>query len=146
MSDRLEDGQNTVIAFGSYPTALIYAKTVAPPGIIGEGLDGEKGWLETTSNENTAWRTFIPKKFKALSPCVLVAAYNPTVYSTIVSMAQINQLITITFPDGTVITFYGWLGHFVPQPIEKGEQPTAEIIIYPSNLNGSEVETGPTVT
>lgn len=132
---RIEDGFPTTIAFEEAPAVEFYEKEVSPPGMEGGGAN------DITTMQNTAWRTRSPKQLKTLSECTLVAAYDPVVYNDIVAMMNVNQEITITFPDDSILVFWGWLDVFKPNRLVEGEQPTAEVTIIPSNLDagGSEI-------
>jgi len=135
---RIDDGFSTRITFSSNPSVKLYEKDVSPPGIDGGGE------VDTTTMRNTTWRTRNPKKLKSLSESSFTAAYDPTVYSQLVAMINVNQQITITFPDAKTLVFWGWLNSFKPASLKEGEQPTAECQIIPSNQNSSGVETAPT--
>lgn len=137
---RIDDGHSTTISFADDPSVKLYEKEVTPPGIDGGGEN------DTTTMQNTAWRTRAPKKLKTLSECSFVAAYDPAVYDEILTLINANNLITITFPDGSTLAFWGWLNEFKPNANVEGEQPTAEVTIIPSNQNDSLVETAPVYT
>lgn len=136
---RLDDGHSTRVSFADYPSVAFYEKTVTPPGVDGGGEN------DTTTMLNTTWRTKAPKQLKTLTEASLTVAYDPAVYTTIVSMVNVNQLITVTFSDGSTVAFWGWLNTFTPNEITEGEQPTAEVTLIPSNQNASLVETAPVV-
>lgn len=134
---RIDDGHGTLISFGSYPSVNFWEKSVTPPGMSGGGEN------DTTTMHNTTYRTRSPKQLKTLSECSFTAAYDPDVYSNIVSMINDNQQITITFPDSSTLTFWGWLDEFTPNEVVEGEQPTAECTIVPSNQDTDGTETAP---
>lgn len=133
----LEDGHGTIIHFASNPSVSMEEKTVTPPGIAGGGAN------DVTTMRNTTWRTLAPKKLKTLKECGCTVSYDPKVFDEIVAMINDNQLITIEFPDGTELEFYGWLDDFDPKECKEGEQPTADIKIICSNRNDSGTETAP---
>ena len=137
---RLNDGHATLIAFSENSNVLFWEKDVTPPGVDGGGE------IDTTTMHNTVWRTKVPKALKTLTDAPFNAAYDTAVYDQIIAMTNINQLITITFSDGSTLAFWGWLNAFQPGALVEGEQPSADITIMASNLNGSEVETGPVQT
>lgn len=137
---RIDDGFSTTISFADNPTVLFYEKTVTPPGLQGGGAN------DTTTMRNTTWRTMAPKKLKTMSEASSKVSYDPAVYSDVLTMIQNNQLITINFPDGSTLEFYGWLDEFTPDEVQEGSQPTATIKIIPSNQNDSGVETAPVYT
>lgn len=140
MSKRIDDGFKTLISFASAPSVKFYEKEVTPPGVSGGGAN------DTTTMRNTAWRTMAPKKLKTLSESNLTVAYDPAAYTDVLNIIQVNELITITFPDASTIAFWGWLDEFTPGAAQEGQQPTASIKIIPSNMNGSLVETAPVIT
>lgn len=137
---RLDDGFSTLVTFANFPSVEFYEKGVTPPSVEGGGEN------DTTTMQNTAWRTRAPKKLKTLGEMGLTVAYAPEAYSDVVSMVNVNQLITVTFSDGGTLVFWGWLDSFVPGEIVEGEQPEAEVNIIASNQNASGAETAPTLT
>jgi hypothetical protein len=136
--NRVDDGFSTTITFADNPTVKFYEKGVTPPSIEGGGAN------DTTTMLNTTWRTRAPKKLKTLGEMSMTAAYDPEVYDDIVGMINNNQLVTVNFPDGETLAFYGWVDNFAPGEIVEGEQPEAEVTIICSNQNDSGVETPPT--
>lgn len=134
---RLDDGFATLITFAQNPTVKLYEKEVTPPGIDGGGAN------DTTTMRNTAYRTKAPKKLKTLADSSFKAAYDVAVYPQILAMININQLITITFPDATTLAFWGYINAFTPDALVEGAQPTASVTIIPTNQNSSGVETAP---
>lgn len=139
---RIDDGFSTTIAFADLATVKFYEKTVTPPSVSGGGEN------DTTTMLNTAWRTRSPKKLKTLGESQLTVAYDPAVYNDVVGANGVNnnQLITVTFPDGSTLAFWGWIDEFTPNEIVEGEQPTAEVTIICSNQNASGTETAPVYT
>jgi hypothetical protein len=137
---RLDDGFSTTVTFSagsSGVTFLFYEKESTPPGISGGGL------IDTTTMRNTTWRTGKPKSLKTLLDSSFVGAYDPEVLDEINIMINVNQLITVTFPDGSNWQFWGKLDEFIPNAHVEGEQPTANILINPTNQNNSNVEVAP---
>ena len=139
MSHRIDDGFSTIIGFSLNGAVKFYEKEVTPPGIDGGGAN------QTTTMRNIYWRTNAPKKLVTLTEADATCAYDPTVFSQILAMVNVNQYITVTYPDLTTVGFWGWINEFKPNQIKEGEQPTANVKIIPSNFNASLVETAPTV-
>jgi hypothetical protein len=133
----IDDGFATLVSFSLSPTVKFREKTVTPPGITVGGS------VDTTTMRNTAWRTKAPKKLKELSDMSLTASYDPAVYDDIVAMVGVNQSITVTFPDGQSLTFYGWLDSFTPSEISEGEQATADITVVCGNQDTDGAEIAP---
>lgn len=137
---RLDDGFSSTITFANYPGLAIFEKEITPPGMDGGGE------IDTTTMKNSTWRTKSPKKLKTMSDGSASYAYDVDAYTNLIAMINENQLITITFPDGKTIAFWGWLNAFTPQALVEGEQPVADATIMPSNQNASGVETAPVIT
>jgi hypothetical protein len=137
---RIDDGHPTTIDFAalaSGTTPLWWEKEVTPPGIEGGGEN------DTTTMRNSIWRTKSPKVLKTLVGGSFVASYDPAVLDQMLTLINVNNLITVTYPNGDTEAFWGWLDSFVPNPCVEGEQPTANCTIIPSNQNDSGVETAP---
>jgi len=134
---RIDDGFATLISFSEDSSVQMWEKEVTPPGISGGGEN------DTSTMRNTTWRTRSPKGLITLSESSITVAYDPAVYDEIIAMVNVNQQITITFPDNSTLVFWGWIDEFTPGANTEGEQPTADITIIPSNQNDSGVETAP---
>ena len=137
---RIDDGHPTLITFTDDADVQLWEKEVSPPGIEGGGAN------DTSTMHNSVWRTMSPKSLMSLSECSFVAAYDPACYDEIIAMLNDNQAITITFPDGSTLVFYGWIDGFTPNRMVEGEQPTAEVRIIPSNQDASGDEIAPVYT
>lgn len=137
-AQRIDDGFKTLIGFAAAPTVAFYEKSVTPPGVMGGGPN------DTTTMRNSVWRTRAPKKLKTLDTASCTVSYKPSVYSAVVStLLLVNNLITITFPDNSTLTFWGWLDEFRPGEVREGEQPTATVTIICSNQDNTGAEVAP---
>ena len=134
---RLDDGFKTVIAFGTSTVSKLYEKEVQPPGVDGGGA------IDTTTMRNTLYRTMAAKSLLTLTEHTFEAAYDPAAYTEMIASINVNQLITITFPDNATLAFYGYLDKFVPNAHVEGEQPTATCTIVSTNVDGAGAETAP---
>lgn len=139
---RLDDGHATLISFANFPTVKFWEKEVTPPSMMGGGAN------DTTTMRNVAVRTKKPKKLKTVGDMKFTAAYDPEVFDVdeVWAMLQDNQLITVVFPNGAEIAFWGWLDEFQPNSNKEGEQPTAACTIIASNLDDSDNEVVPVYT
>lgn len=137
---RLDDGFATLIEFAEDSDVQMWEKEVTPPGVSGGGEN------DTSTMQNTTWRTKSPKGLISLVEAGAVVAYDPAVYDEIIAMVNVNQQITITFPDDSTLVFWGWIDEFTPNAAVEGEQPTAELKIIPSNQNAAGTETAPSYT
>ncbi len=131
----LEDGFSTKIAFAIDDNVSFWEKTVAAPGVDGGDV------IETSTMHNTTWRTMAPRSLLTLTEFSLTVAWDPFVYDQIISLINADDSITITFPDGDTLDFFGYMRLFEPQDLEEGSQPEANITIVPTNtdpVDGSE--------
>ena len=132
MSNRLDDGFSTLIELANLPDIKFYEKEVTPPGVTGGGP------IDTTTMRNITYRTQSPKALKTLGPMSATVAFASDVLPQIEAQMNVNQLVTVTFPDGSTWTFWGWLDEFTLGAFVEGEQPTATVTIQPSNHDNEE--------
>lgn len=142
---RIDDGHPTRISFtagfsGTGASVTMWEKEVTPPGVSAGGAN------DTTTMRNTAWRTKSPKQLLSLTDGSITVAYDPDIYTELISLVGVNNAIAITFPDSSILTFWGWIDDFNPNPVREGEQPTADMTIIPSNQDGDGAEIAPTIT
>jgi len=138
---RLDDGYPTTIVLENLPSVPLYEKEVTPPGLSGGGA------IDTTTMRNSEWRTASPKALKSLAPVSVTVAFDPAAIDQIMQQINVNQKITVNFPDGSKIEFYGWIDEFTPGAFTEGEQPTATLTIQPSLVDPTTgEETAPTYT
>jgi hypothetical protein len=134
---RLTDGFSTLMHFSQDNTVEVEEISVTPPGVEGGGEN------DTSTMQNTAWRTRQPKSLKTLAESSITVSYDVAAYTKIMAMVNVNQYISIIFPDGSTLGFYGWIDTFVPGELVEGEQPTAEMTIIPSNQDLAGAEAAP---
>jgi hypothetical protein len=126
---KMDDGFSTKIAFAADPDISFWEKTVTPPGI--DGGDA----IETTTMHNTTWRSMAARALKTLTESSITVAWDPQVYDQIVALINVEGLITVWFPNGDALDFYGFLKSFTPGDMSEGSPPEAEISIVPTNIN-----------
>jgi len=137
----LEDGHSTLIGMELLPGVLFCEKRVTPPGLDGGGAN------DVTTMKNETWRTMAPKKLITMTNGGAKVAYDPAVYSLsqIQAVINVNQKLTVTFPDLSKVEFFGWLNKFEPDEVVEGEQPEADVEFIPSNRDSNTGdEAGPT--
>jgi hypothetical protein len=134
---RLDDGFSTIISLQNAPGIHLYERDVTPPGITAGGP------IETTTMRNTTWRTMSPRALKSLSQVSSTVAYATDAYPVLIAQIGVNQQITVTFPDESYIRFWGWVEEFTPAANTEGEQPTANLVIQPSNHDNNGLEVAP---
>lgn len=125
-TQRLDDGFSTIITIANLPNVKLYEKDVTPPGFSGGGP------IDTTTMRNSNWRTMAPKSLKSLSALTATVAFATEALNDIQNQLGINQLVIVTFPDNSSLSFYGWIDEFTLGKFTEGEQPTATITIQPS--------------
>lgn len=137
----LNDGFSTIIGFLNVANPAVFKileKTVTPPGMSGGGP------IDITTMRNIALRTKSPKHLQQMDDMALTAAYDPDAYVVAFnSLINVNQEITVTFPDLSTLTFWGYLNEFKPQEHREGEQPLANLAIICTNVDDSGIETDP---
>lgn len=127
---KLEDGHQALIAFQVNADAMFWELEVQPPIIDG----GDP--IETTTQHNAALRTFSPQSLYTLEPHTVRVAYDPCINDEIIDgMVNMNDSITVHYPDGSTFSFWGYLKRFEPDPMVRGEMPTATITVVPTNYD-----------
>lgn len=131
---RLDDGFSTLIGLANLPTVKIFEKAVTPPGMQAGGA------INTTTMRNIAFRTSAPKQLKTLTQVTTTVAFATAAIPDIQSQIGVVQLITVSYPDGSTLAFYGWIDEFMPGSFSEGEQPTATLTVHPTmrDLDGEE--------
>lgn len=140
----LNDGFSTTIELGTFPTVFAVVareKTVTPSGYSGGG------GIPVTTMRNIAYRTTAPKYLINVEPLTLTVAYDPDTFdpanlaSGMPNIINVNQLITITFPSGDSLSFYGFVDEWKSQENREGEQPLISMTIIPSLLDPTDNDT-----
>ena len=138
---KLGDGYQTLITIAADTDISFWEKTVTPPGVDGGDT------IDQTTMHNTFWRTSRARSLALLTEMTTVAAYDPDVYDEVIAILNDETTITITFPDGSTLAFFGYLRVFQPNEVSEGEQPEATITIQPTNIDPvNNVEAGPVMT
>lgn len=146
MSYQLRDGFSTTISFpalgNDIPAELnIWEKTVTAPGLDGGGS------IEITTMRNRQWHTKSSKYLMELKDLTLTAAYDPTAIGILTGgvsagIINANGVVNVFFPDGTYISFWGYMNAFIPQEKKEGEQPLANVQIIPTMCDYGEYPSG----
>lgn len=124
---QLGDGYQTLVALASDTNIQFWEQSVTPPGIEADEPN------ETTSMHNTAWRTFAPRTLSKLTDTTITANYDPSVYNAILAIINVVTTVTIHFPDGSTLAFYGFVRMFQPGELVEGTKPTATVTIVATN-------------
>lgn len=138
---RIDDGYQALLTFTSIPTASFWEKTVQPFGI--DGGDA----IETTTMQNTAWRTFFPRSLKTLTEITIKAAYDPKFFGPAQAQSLINRrndTVTVRWGDGSTAAAFAYAKKVEFDPLEEGKQPECTITITPTNYDyTNKVEAAP---
>jgi len=134
---RLDDGFSTYITFAAIPAVKLFEKEVNPPGMTANGP------IDTTTMRNTAWRTMAPKSLKTMPQIQATVAYATDAIPVLFGQIGVNQPIFVTFPDGSTVSFWGWIEEFTPGANVEGEQPTATLTVQPSLRDAAGAEVAP---
>lgn len=135
---KVPEGYQTTIAFALDPTVEFWEQTVTPPGVD----SGEP--INTTTMLNTTWRNMILPQLKSLTPIKVKCFYDPGKLSNITALVGENGSITVWFPDGASVDFYGGMKSFMPNENKEKEAQLADVEIVPSNWdNVNMLEVGP---
>lgn len=137
---RLDDGHPTIVTFDEDPDIKLWEKGVTPPGVSMGGMN------DTTTMRNSVWRTRMFKKLKTLTAMGMRCAFDPAVFPEVVAIAGINQEVTLTWPEGDTLLFWGGVESGTFSEVVEGSQPEMNVNVEPTNQNASLVETGPVYT
>ena len=124
---KLNDGYRSLITFASDPNVELWEKSVTPPGMDG----GDE--IDTTTMHNDVYRTMSSRALKTLTEMQATCAYDPIIYQSLLVLINIETTVTVTFPDGSTLAFYGFMKSFEPGELVEGEQPEITITIVPTN-------------
>lgn len=153
LSIHLFDGYQTFVAISTNAGALLDDKpgnwlwevTVTPVGIDGgDPINQDTMW-------NLVWHLVTPRHLKTLMEVMFTAAYDPDGYSGFIAWINIVTNITVYYPDGSTVTFWGFMRKFEPQEVKEGEMPKVNVTVTPSLMdpsapNGRPVIVGPVLT
>jgi len=127
-------------------TLTIGSATLCYVSLQGLGIEGGEK-LDATCLDNASWKTYLPQTLKEIPDLSFTAAFEPDEWDAIEAEINVNQQLTISYSYQGVslgsVTFWGYLRSLVPAEGEVGTRWTATGTIVVTNMNGSNVETGP---
>lgn len=138
---KLDDGYRSLVTLATDPNINFWEKSVTPPGY--EGGDA----IDTTTMHNDVYRTMSPRKLKTLTEFTLTAGYDPILFTEALDAINVETTITVTFPDGSTLAFFGFMKNFTPGELVEGTFPEVTVTIVPTNQNPTTgVEEAPVLT
>ena len=137
---KMKDGYQALVLFSADATVSMWLKTVKPPGLSAGGA------IDTTTMENTRWRTMAPKSLVTATELNLRCAYDPKIHDDMNGMLGVNQLLTLTYSDGSTLAVWGFVDEWTPTDLTEGEMPLGDMKFVPTNTNASDEETAPDYT
>jgi hypothetical protein len=91
-------------------------------------------------------KTKAPRALIGITDGELTVSYDPYIYTSCLAAISKNQLIVVTFPDVSTLTFWGYCGSLVPDALEEGKRPTAKMKLIATCQDASGVEVPPALT
>lgn len=126
---KLDDGYRSLITIAADTNVSFWEMSVQPPGLDG----GDK--IDNTTMHNDVLRTFAPRQLITMTPGKVVAAYDPSVYSQLAVLINVKTTITIHFPDGSTLAFYGFVKSVETNELVEGTFPQMTVTIEPTNAD-----------
>ena len=120
------DGFSIKLAIGRDPTFSLWEVSVTPPAI--EGGDA----ISRTTHRSDTYRAMAARQLVSLEEFQVVGRWDPNNYSTALDLINKEGEITIHFPDGSTLDFYGYMRRFEPGEFVEGEPPEATATIVPT--------------
>lgn len=137
----MPEGFKSLITFSENPALNIWEIEVKQPGVKSEEA------INTTTQQNITWRTMWLPQLKTLDKVTVKFAYDADVLQTdIIGMVgPRGQTVTILYPQGTKIAFYGDIESVEFDPFKEKEFPTGTMTVCPTNVDAAHgyVEAGP---
>jgi hypothetical protein len=107
----------------SYNTIGLWEVSVTPVALSG----GDK--VGIGNQYNSRYETFVPQRLITVGDMQLTVQYDPDAYDEISQAINDNTTITIHFPNGDRLAFYGFLKDFTPGEVSRTANPTATAVI-----------------
>lgn len=125
----LENGHGTIFAFSRKPNINFEEKDTSPMGWDG----GDP--IDITTQYNTRVRQKAPRRLIDSTNPTAQVAYDPKCIDEVRELINQRGSITEYLPDGSTLTYYGYLKSFKRGSHVEGTQPTADIEIVVTNTD-----------
>lgn len=140
----LDQGYQSLVAFSLDPDISVWEK------LDGVGLPGINGGepINISTMHNTTWHTMVARALKTLTPFTLACFYDPDCYNQINAILNDDSgSITIHFPDGSTLAFWGYVQKAEFGALQEGTPPEITLTIVPTNYDkANRVEAAPVLT
>lgn len=136
MPNHFQDGYKTWIGLANNPVFLFWEKKVKPPMMSGGGPIDEK------TMRDLRWRIKSPKALSDFGDLTATGAWREGIYTQMLNLGQRVTVVSVTFPNGAVLSYYGWLEEVDPQEMTEGVQPEVNVKICASMQTEALVEAG----
>ena len=136
-----DDGFATKITLSSVPSLQIWEKSLTALGVEG----GEP--IDITNMFASSWHTSAPRSLKKLKPVKVKAFFDINAWPTLVIQVNKKQTITLLFPNGATLCFYGFVYDIGEPEFVEGSPAMVDMMVNPTNwdyVNG--VEAAPVFT
>jgi hypothetical protein len=138
---KLCDGFASLVMFAADTDISLWVKSVTPPSVDG----GDS--IDITDMHNTTFRTMCARSLLTLGELSFTAAFDPDAYDETITIINLNDSITVHFPDLSTLDFWGFLRMFEPQEMSEGDQPVANCTVTATNFDTTNnVEAAPVMT
>ena len=138
---RLKRGYKCVVMFSRDSTIGLYVIEVKPPGID----NGEP--INITTMNNSAYMTKAEQALQEITDGSIVFAYDPNIYNeALAALIGQNGSVTVHYPDGSTLDFWGYLRNIDPSNIVRDGMPTASGTLVVTNRDTTDAEAGPVLT
>lgn len=138
---RLKNGYQTLIAFERNSSINFWEVTIQPPS-----MDGGDA-VDITTMHNDIYTTMTSGTLITLGEFNCTGAYDPSLYTDILDLLNQEGSVTIHFPDGSTLDFFGYLKSFEPDELSRDEMPSASFTVVPTNTDPSDcTEAAPVLT
>jgi hypothetical protein len=133
-----DEGYESHITFAADPDVSFWESIVGAPGFDG----GDP--VPTTTMFNASYRTKAPRKLTEMTPFQVQGKFSSETVDDMIALINQNGWITVQWPDGTRLSFVGFLKSFTPGQAQEGNPLLGTIEIVPT-LQLLGVETDPEV-
>lgn len=140
LGSMLERGHVITVSINTQETIEFKEISVQPPGV--EAGDP----INTYTQYSDKWKTKAASVLMEMTELEMEVAYDPVILTAAKIEAAINLEtdITVFFPDGSKVAFWGYLRSFIPGSMDEESRPTASAVIQPTNRDPSDgSEAGP---